>query len=157
MFHLDTMGPLVRIFHTGRLPKGSKWSKIWELEEVLLISVTIQSHFVLMKVKDLKGNNNMGPFGPLVQNNGLNEMEWTEYHSEMDSLTPKTPDNICHTLCFMKKINVAKFITSFGDHLGFMSIKKVAQGCQSGNQARIVLEWPQNKNHQKKVHRKEHF
>ena len=28
--------------------------------------------------------------------------------------------------------------------------KKVAQGCQSGNQARIVLEWPQNKNHQKK-------
>ena len=23
----------------------------------------------------------MGPFGPLVQNNGLNEMEWTEYQS----------------------------------------------------------------------------
>ena len=70
--------------------------------------------------------------------------------SEMDSLTPKTPDYICHTLCFMKKINVAKFITSFGGHLGFLPIKKVAQGCQSGNQARIVLEGPQNKNHQKK-------
>ena len=33
-----------------------------------------------------------------------------------------------------------------------LPIKKVAQGyrCQSGNQARIVLESPQNKNHQKK-------
>ena len=70
--------------------------------------------------------------------------------SEMDSLAPKTPDNICHTLCFMKKINIAKLITSFGGHLGFLPIKKVAQGCQSGNQARIVLESPKNKNHQKK-------
>ena len=26
--------------------------------------------------------NNMGPVGPLVQNNGLNEMEWTEYHQK---------------------------------------------------------------------------
>ena len=68
----------------------------------------------------------------------------------MDSLTPKTPNNICHTLCFMNKINIAKFIISFGGHLGFLPIKKVAQGCQSGNQARIVLEWPQNKNYQKK-------
>ena len=58
----------------------------------------------------------------------------------MDSLIPKTPDNICHTLCFMKKINNAKLITSFGGHLGFLPIKKVAQGFQSGNQARIVLE-----------------
>ena len=69
--------------------------------------------------------------------------------SDMDSMTPKTPDNICHARCFMKKIKIAKFSTSFGDYLGFLPIKKVAQGCQGVNQARIVLELPLNKNHQK--------
>ena len=49
---------------------------------------------------------------------------------EMDSLTSKTPDNICHTLWFINKINIAKFTTSFDGHFGFLPIKKDAQGCQ---------------------------
>ena len=42
--------------------------------DVADISVTLQSHFVFMEVTIL---NNMGPMGPLVQNNGLDEIEWT--------------------------------------------------------------------------------
>ena len=51
---------------------------------------------------------------------------------------------------FYEKDKRCKIYHAFGGHLGFLPIKIVAQGCQSGNQARIVLEWPQNKNHQKK-------
>ena len=69
---------------------------------------------------------------------------------EMDSLTPKTPDYMYHTPCFMKRYILRICRTSFGGHLEISLIKIFAQGCQSGNQARIVLEWPLNKNHQKK-------
>ena len=65
---------------------------------------------------------------------------------EMDSLTPKTPDYMYHTPCFMKKIYIANMKDVTGGHLGISPIKKFAQGCQSGNQARIVLEWTLNKN-----------
>ena len=68
----------------------------------------------------------------------------------MDSVTPKTPVKMYHTPCLTKKMKIAKCRMSFGSHHGIWSIKKVAQGCQSGNQARIILERPLNKNHQKK-------
>ena len=42
-------------------------------------------------------------------------------------------------------------MTSFGGHFGIWPIKRVTYGCQSGNQAIIVLKWPQYKNHQEKV------
>ena len=68
----------------------------------------------------------------------------------MDSVTPKTPDKMYHTPRLTKNVKIAKCRMSFCGHLGIWPIKKVAQGCQSGNQARIVLERPLNKNHQKK-------
>ena len=67
----------------------------------------------------------------------------------MDSVTPKTPDNMYRTPCLTKKMKIAKCRMSSGGHLGIWPIKKVAQGCQSGNQARIMLERPLNKNHKK--------
>ena len=39
-------------------------------------------------------------------------------------------------------------MTPFGDHFGILPMKKVAYFYQSGNQARIVLKWPLNKNDQ---------
>ena len=37
-------------------------------------------------------------------------------------------------------------MTSFGGHFGILPIERVTYGCQSGNQTRIVLKWPQYKN-----------
>ena len=69
----------------------------------------------------------------------------------MDSVTPKTPDNMYHTPCLTKKMKIAKCRLLSGGHLAILPIKKIAQGCQSGNQTRINLERPLNiKNHQKK-------
>ena len=48
---------------------------------MLLISVTLKSQFVSYESYGSLGNN-IGPFGPLVQDNGLNEMGWTEYHQK---------------------------------------------------------------------------
>ena len=36
-----------------------------------------------------------------------------------------------------------------GRHFGFMQIRKIAQGCQSGNQAKFALEPPMSANQQK--------
>ena len=41
---------------------------------------------------------------------------------ETDSLTSKAPDNMYHTLCFMKKH--PKCMTSFGGLFGILPIKK---------------------------------
>ena len=58
----------------------------------------------------------------------------------MDYMTPKTPDNMYYTYCFMDTLNHPNCVTSFGGHFGILLIERVTYGCQSGNQARVVLK-----------------
>ena len=54
---------------------------------------------------------------------------------EMDSMTPKTPDNMYHTKCFMKNIKTSKMYDVILQpfwNFAALPIKKVAYGCQSG-------------------------
>ena len=67
----------------------------------------------------------------------------------MNYMTPKTLDNMYDT---SKVLWIHKNIQIVWRHLAaileFLSIERVTYGCQSGNQARIVLKWPQYKNHE---------
>ena len=67
----------------------------------------------------------------------------------MGSLTPKTQGMMYHTSYFIIKRKLSKLRKWFCGHLGILLFEKVAQGCQSGNQATIVLKWSLFKNHQK--------
>ena len=43
----------------------------------------------------------------------------------MDSVTPKTPDNMYHTPCLTKKMKIAKCRLLSGGHLAILPIKKL--------------------------------
>ena len=78
------------------------------------------------------------------------KIKWTYYWHKWIPW-PLKPMKTCITLHVLwKRYKLRICRTSFGGRLGISQIKKFAQGWQSGNQARIVLEWPLNKNHQKK-------
>ena len=67
VWHLGKLGPLLRMFYTGRLPSVSQSS--------VVLSVTLQTFCSIWFL--LFPESKMDPFWPLVQNNGLDKIKWT--------------------------------------------------------------------------------
>ena len=68
---------------------------------------------------------------------------------EMNSAYQNTPESVYYTYIFEQFVENVNFTTVLSGHLGFAVIKKFAQGCHSGNQAKFVQEVLVHANQQK--------